>query len=80
MNTSNVGIRDYDVISDIKPKSKPANPPSVKVEASKGEDEFYNAEEHMYTGIDMKAKRDNKSKNAETGGVEETRRRKSLCI
>ncbi len=32
-----------------KQKLKPANPPPVKVEASKSEDEFFNTEVHMYT-------------------------------
>ncbi len=70
----------YAVVDNIKPKPKPkpSNPPPVKVEASKGEDEFYNAEEHMYTGIDMKAKRDNKSKNAEIDGEEENKTKDEL--
>ena len=47
-------IGDYDVID---PKPKPSNPPLVTVEASKGEDEFYNAENHMYAAIDKKKKK-----------------------
>ncbi|XP_064397293.1 T-cell differentiation antigen CD6-like isoform X3 [Halichondria panicea] len=78
VSTSDEGIGDYDVIDNNKPKQKPkpSNPPPVKVEASKGEDEFYNAEEHMCIGTDMKAKRDNKSRNAETDGLEENKTKK----
>ncbi|XP_064397290.1 T-cell differentiation antigen CD6-like isoform X3 [Halichondria panicea] len=46
VTTSNDGIGDYAVIDHNKPK--PSNPPPVKVEASKSDDEFYNAEVHMY--------------------------------
>ncbi|XP_064397483.1 lysyl oxidase homolog 2-like isoform X2 [Halichondria panicea] len=52
VTTSDEGIDDYDVFDHNRPKPKPANPPSVKVEASKSDDEFYNAEEHMYAAID----------------------------
>ncbi len=52
VTTSDEGIDDYDVLDHNRPKPKPANPPSVKVEASKSDDKFYNAEEHMYAAID----------------------------
>ncbi len=51
VTTSDKGIGDYDVI-DKKPK--PANQPPVTAEASKSDDEFYNAEEHMYAAINKK--------------------------
>ncbi len=47
---------DYDVIDHNKQKPKPSNPPPVKVEVSKSEDEFYNAEEHMYAAVDKEKK------------------------
>ncbi len=49
VTTSNEGIDDYDVIDHNKPK--PANPPPVTIEASENEDEFFNADEHMYAAI-----------------------------
>ncbi len=54
VTTSDEGIGDYDVIDHNKPK--PANPPPVKVEASKSEHEFYNAEEHMYADVNKEEK------------------------
>ncbi len=48
VSTSDDGIGEYAVIDHNRSKLKPANPPPVKVEASKSDDEFYNAEEHMY--------------------------------
>ncbi len=51
---SDEGIGDYDVID---PKPKPSNPSPVTVEASKGKDEFYNAEGHMYAAINKKKKK-----------------------
>ena len=76
VTTSDEGIGDYDVIVDIKQKPKPANPPPVKVEASKGEDKFYNTEEHMYAAIDKKAKRENKPNNTETDEEGENKTKK----
>ena len=61
VTTSDKTIDDYDVIDHYKPNPKPANPPPVKVEASKSEDEFYNAEEHMYAAV-------NKEKKNNVGG------------
>ncbi len=58
VSTSDEGIGEYAVIDHNKPKPKPANPPPVKVEASKSEDEFYNAEVHMYAAVNKK-KRNN---------------------
>ena len=52
--TSNVRIDDYNVLDHNRPKPKPANPPPVKVEASKSEYEFFNAEEHMYAAVNKK--------------------------
>ncbi len=54
VTTSDEGIDDYDVIDHN--KQKPSNPPPVKVEASKSEDEFYNAEEHMYAAVSREKK------------------------
>ncbi|XP_064397352.1 uncharacterized protein LOC135344154 isoform X2 [Halichondria panicea] len=54
VTTSDEGIGDYDVIDHNRPRPKPANPPPVKVEASKSEHEFFNAEEHMYAAINKK--------------------------
>ncbi len=51
VTTSNEGIGDYDVIDRNRPNPKPANPPPVTIEASENEDEFHNAEEHMYAAI-----------------------------
>ena len=51
VTTSDERIDDYDVIDHNRPKPKPANPPPVTAEASKSEDEFYNAEEHMYAAV-----------------------------
>ncbi len=45
VTTSDEGIGDYDVIDHNRLKPKPANPPVI-AEASKNDDEFYNAEEH----------------------------------
>ncbi len=61
VTTSDKAIDDYDVIDHKKPNPKPANPPPVKVEASKSDDEFYNAEEHMYAAV-------NKEKKNNVGG------------
>ena len=59
VTTSDEGIGDYDVIDHKKQKLKPANPPPVKVEASKSEvDEFFNTEVHMYVAVNKK-KRNN---------------------
>ncbi len=49
-----IGVLDH---NRSKPKPKPPNPPPVKVEASKGEDEFYNAEDHMYAAINKEKKK-----------------------
>ncbi len=56
MTTSDERIGDYDVIDQNKQKPKPSNPPPVKVEASKSEDEFYNTEEHMYAAVNKEKK------------------------
>ncbi len=40
------------------PLSQATNPPPVTVEASKGEDEIYTAEDHMYAAINKKANGD----------------------
>ncbi len=37
----------------------------MTAEASKGEDEFYNAEQHMYTAIDKKKKQNNAEADGE---------------
>ncbi len=55
VTTSDEGIDGYDVIDRNKPK--PSNPQPVTVEASKGKDEFYNAEDHMYTQPSIRRKR-----------------------
>ncbi len=55
VTTSDEGIGDYDVIDHNKPK--PANPPPVTIEASMGEEEFYNAEDHMYAAVVKKEKK-----------------------
>ncbi len=52
VTTSDERIDDYNVLDHNRPKLKPANPPPVKVEASK--DEFFNAEEHMYAAVNKK--------------------------
>ncbi len=49
VTTSDEGIGDYDVIDHNKPK--PSNPSPVTIEASKGEDEFFNVEDHMYAAV-----------------------------
>ncbi len=40
------------------PLSQATNPPPVMVEASKEEEEFYNAENHMYAAVNKKANGD----------------------
>ncbi len=54
VTTSDKGIGDYDVLVHNKPK--PASPPPVTVEASKGEKEFYTAEDHMCAAVVKKEK------------------------
>ncbi len=48
-DTINKGIGDYDVLVHNKPK--PASPPPVMVEASKGGEELCNVENHMYAAL-----------------------------
>ncbi len=59
VTTSDKRIGDYDVLDHNKPK--PSTPPPMKVEAIKSENEFYNAEEHMYAAV-------NKEKKNNVGG------------
>ena len=55
--TNDEGIDDYNVLDHNRPKPKPFNPPPVKVEASKREDEFFNTKAHMYTAVNKKKKK-----------------------
>ncbi len=59
--TTNQSIIDtYDVIGRNQPRlneAKTANPPPVRDEAIENQDDFHNAEQHLYTGINKKAKK-----------------------
>ncbi len=53
-------IDNYDVIGHNQPrlnKAKAANPPPVRDEAIENQDDFHNAEQYFYTGVNKKSKK-----------------------
>ena len=60
--TQNKGLDTYDVIDHNQqktntPQAKPANPTPVRDEASKKGDDFYEAEEHTYSVVNVEHKK-----------------------
>ncbi len=58
--TTNQSIIDtYDVIGHNQPRSEAqvANPPPVRDEDIENQDDFHNAEQHLYTVVNKKAKK-----------------------
>ena len=59
--TTNQSIIDtYDVIGHNQPRlseAKAANPPPVRHEAIENQDNFHNAEQHLYAAVNKKAKK-----------------------
>ena len=53
-------IDTYDVIGHNQPrlnKAQAANPPSVRDEAIENQEDFHNAEQHLYAAVNKKAKK-----------------------
>ena len=53
-------ISTYDVIGRNQPRlneAQAANPPPVRDEAIENQDNFHNAEQHLYTAVNKKAKK-----------------------
>ena len=53
-------IDNYDVIGHNQPRlneGKAANPPPVRDEAIENQDDFHNAEQHLYAAVNKKAKK-----------------------
>ncbi len=60
VSTNQPIISTYDVIGRNQPRSyeaKAANPPPVRDEAIENQDDFHNAEQHLYAAVNKKAKK-----------------------
>ena len=73
MTTNNKGLDTYEVIDHNQqkantPQAEPANPTPVRDEASKRGDDFYDAEEHTYSLVNVEHKKKAKTESAAGGG------------
>ncbi len=57
LTTNQPVMHTYDVIGHNQPKLKAADPPPVRDEAIETQDNFHNAEQHLYAAVNKKAKK-----------------------